>query len=147
MPYPETEYFVVPYLKYAHGLFNSMVIILFLYQGWLGLKIRNGRISGNPQEVKVVIRHRKVGPALAMIGIFGFISGIGTAYLSEGEIFEYPLHFLTGLIISSLIILTFLISKKIRGRESPWRNLHYIIGILIICLYFFQAYLGIGMIF
>jgi hypothetical protein len=147
MPSPETENIVVPYLLYAHGLFNSLVIMLFLFQGWLGLKIRHGRISGNPQEVKFVRRHRKVGPALAIMGIFGFISGIGTAYLSEGEIFEYPLHFLTGLTISSLIILTFLISRKIRGRESPWKNPHYIIGIAIITLYFFQAFLGIGILF
>ena len=146
MPYPETEQIVI-YLKYIHGLFNCMVILLFLYQGWLGLKIRHGRISGDPQEVKFVRRHRKVGPALAIMGIFGFISGIGTAYLSEGEIFEYPLHFLTGLSISSLIILTFLVSRKIRSRESPWRNPHYIIGIVIITLYFVQAYLGIGMVF
>jgi len=147
MPYPEAEHLVVPYLKYAHGLYNILVIMLFLFQGWLGLKIRHGRISGNPQEVKFVRRHRKVGPAFAIMGIFGFIGGIGTAYLSEGEIFEYPFHFLTGLTISSLIILTFLISRKIRGRESPWRNPHYIIGIVIITLYFFQAFLGIGMLF
>ena len=147
MPYPEAEHLVVPYLKYAHGLYNILVIMLFLYQGWLGLKIRHGRISGNPQEVKFVRRHRKFGPFLAILGISGFAGGIGTAYLSEGEIFEYPLHFLTGLTISSLIILTFLVSRKIRGPESPWRNPHYIIGIVIITLYFVQAYLGIGMVF
>jgi hypothetical protein len=147
MPYPEAEHLVVPYLKYSHGLYNILVIMLFLYQGWLGLKIRNRRIASNPPDVKFVKRHRKVGPFLAILGISGFAGGIGTAYLSEGEIFEYPLHFLTGLTISSLIILTFLVSKKIRGHESPWRNPHYIIGIVIITLYFFQAYLGIGMVF
>jgi len=147
MTYPETEYIVVPYLKYAHGLFNSMVIILFLYQGWLGLKIRNGRISGNPPEVMFMRRHRKVGPVIAILGIFGFTGGIATAYLSEGEVFEYPLHFLTGLTISCLIILTFLISRNIRARETAWRNPHYIAGILILCLYLFQAFLGIGILF
>jgi len=146
MPYPETEH-VVPYLKYAHGFFNGFVILLFLYQGWLGFKIRQNRLDGNPPEVTFVKRHRKFGPFLAILGISGFAGGIGVAYLSEGEILEYPLHFLTGLTISSLIIVTFLISRKIKGRESAWRNIHYIIGIVIICLYIFQAYLGIGMIF
>jgi hypothetical protein len=147
MSYSAIEHFLLPYLKYVHGLYNILVIMLFLYQGWLGLKIRNRRIASNPPDVKFVKRHRKFGPFLAILGISGFAGGIGTAYLSDGEIFEYPLHYLTGLTISSLIILTFLVSKKIRGPESPWRNPHYIIGIVIITLYFFQAYLGIGMLF
>jgi hypothetical protein len=146
MPYPEIEH-VVPYLKYAHGLFNSLVIMLFLYQGWIGLKIRYGRISGNPPGLKFVKRHRKFGPFLAILGISGFAGGIGTAYLSEGEIFEYPLHFLTGFTISSLIIITFMVSRNIQGRESTWRTIHYYIGLMIISFYFFQAFLGIGILF
>ena len=138
---------ILPNLKYAHGLFNGLVILLFLYQGWLGLQIRNLRKSGSPPEVKFVRRHRKFGPVFAIIGIFGFIGGISTVYLSEGEIFEHPIHFLTGLTICSLIITTFLVSRKIRGRDSGWRTIHYFNGLLIISLYFFQAYLGISMLF
>jgi Protein of unknown function (DUF4079) len=142
-----TEHSLLIYLGYGHGLYNIVVIMLFLFQGWLGIKIRNGRISGNPLEVKFVRRHRKFGPFIAILGIFGFTGGIATAYLSEGEIFEYPLHFLTGMTISSLIIITFMVSRKIRGRESTWRTIHYYIGLMIISLYFFQAFLGIGILF
>jgi hypothetical protein len=138
---------MITILKYAHGLFNGMVILLFLYQGWLGLKIRQGRIAGNPPEVRFVKKHRKFGPALAIMGIFGFAGGISIVYLGEGEIFEHPVHFLTGLTISALIITTFLISREIRGRESEWRTIHYFIGLAILSLYCFQAYLGIQMIF
>jgi len=135
------------YVKYIHGLFNGLVILFFLYQGWLGLKIRQQRTSGSQTDVHFVKRHRRIGPALAVAGIIGFLGGISTVYLSEGEIFEHPLHFLTGLTISTLIIMTFLISRKIRGRLSGWRTIHYYIGLIILSLYLFQAYLGIRMLF
>ena len=147
MSYSANEHSLLMYFRYGHGLYNIVVIMLFLFQGWLGQQIRNRRNAGNPPEVKFVRRHRKLGPSLAILGIFGFVGGISTAYLSEGEIFEHPIHFLTGLTISALIITTFLVSRKIRGRESTWRTVHYFIGLVIISLYVFQAYLGIRMLF
>jgi hypothetical protein len=147
MPHAESPDTMVLFLRYAHGLFNGLVILLYLYQGWLGLKIRQGRIAGNPPEVRFVGRHRRLGPVVAVLGIIGFVGGISTVYLGEGEIFEHPIHFLTGLTISTLIATTFFISRKIRGREPGWRTIHYFIGLAIISLYCIQAYLGIQMIF
>lgn len=138
---------IIPYLKYIHGAYNGAVILLFLYQAWLGLNIRKCRKAGKPLEVKLVRRHRKFGPFAAVDGIIGFAGGIGTAYLSFGAIFVYPIHFLTGLTISALIIITFLFSRKIKGREPKWRTIHYLMGLIIISLYLFQAYLGIGILF
>jgi len=137
----------LPYLEYAHGFFNSIVILLFFYQGWLGLQIRNRRKAGNPPEVKFVRRHRKLGPSLAVLAIFGFGGGIATVYLGGEEFFEHPVHFMNGLIIIILIIITFFVSGKIQGRDVGIRNVHYLIGLAILALYFFQAYLGIKMIF
>lgn len=137
----------LPYLEYAHGFFNSIVILLFLYQGWLGLQIRNRRKAGNQPEVKFVRRHRKLGPSLAVLAFFGFGGGIAVIYLSGAEVFEYPIHFMNGLIIITLIIITFFVSRKIRGREVGIRNVHYFIGLTILALYLFQAYLGITMLF
>ena len=136
----------LPYLEYAHGLFNSVVILLFLYQGWLGLQIRNRRKAGNPPEVKFVRRHRKLGPSLAALAIFGFGGGIATVYLRGEDFFEHPIHFVNGLIIITLIIITFFVSRKMRGRAVGIRNVHSFIGLAILALYFFQAYLGIRMI-
>lgn len=136
---------VLPYLKYAHGFFGGLVLLLFLYQGWMGLKIRNRRRSSTPADVTMVRGHRKLGPSLPVLVLFIFFGGISALYLSWGEYFEYPLHFVNGLTILILSITTFLISKKIRGRDATWRNIHYFAGLVILSLYFLQAYLGIRM--
>jgi hypothetical protein len=147
MPHTNYHNFFVPYLRYAHGLFNLSVIILFIFQAFLGLKIRKIRKDGKAPDFKLIRRHRKFGPILAVTGVAGFFGGIGLVYFDEGHILEYPLHFFTGLTISCLIISTVLISKKIRGADSPWRNPHFFIGVSIICLLLFQAFLGIGVLF
>lgn len=138
---------IISYLRYAHGLYNSLVIVLFLYQGWLGWRIRRERLRGNPPTVRWVKRHRKLGPLFAVLGISGFLLGMAVVYLHEGHIFEHPLHFMTGLTVAFLIASVFLISRKIKGRESPWRNPHFIAGMTLLFTYFLQAFWGIGILF
>jgi len=147
MPYTNFHNSFVPYLRYAHGLFNSCVIILFIFQAFLGLKIRKIRKNGNAPDFKLIRKHRNFGPVVAITGIAGFFGGMVLVYFDEGHILEYPLHFSTGLIISCLIITNVLISKKIRGIDSPWRNPHFFVGVSIICLLLFQGFLGIGVLF
>ena len=134
-------------LKYIHGIYNSLIIMLFLYQGWLGILIREGRISEKTFSLKNTKRHRKIGPILALLGIAGFFAGMIIVYLRKGKIIEHPFHFFNGMIIVLAIITTFIISRKITIKESAWRTPHFIIGIIILCLYLIQALLGIGMIF
>jgi hypothetical protein len=135
------------YLRYIHGIYNALIILLFLYQGWTGLKIRRERMQGKPPTVRIIKRHRKLGPVLVLLGVLGYLAGPTFLYLRIGHIFEYPLHFINGSLIVLLIITTFFISKRIKGRESPWRTPHLAVGICIIVLYFFQAFLGIGILF
>lgn len=134
---------VIAYLKLLHGAYNTSIMLLFVRQGLLGLKIRRNRIQGR-QDFNIVKRHRKLGPVLALMGIAGFIAGIIVIYLDKGRILEYPLHFLTGMSIALSITATFFISRKIRGVDSTWRTPHLIMGIFILCLYLIQATLGIG---
>jgi len=131
---------LILYLKLLHGSFNSLVILLFVYQGILGLRIR--RSENKP--VHIIRRHRKTGPVIAVLGALGFIAGITVVFLDTGRILKYPVHFIFGLIIVSLIMSTYIVSKKIKGPEPYWRNRHFALGILIICLYFVQALLGLG---
>ncbi len=142
-----TDGSIISYLRYAHGLYNSLVILLFLYQGQLGWRIRKERLRGSPPTVKRVKRHRKLGPFSAILGISGFPAGMAVAYLDEGHIFEHPFHFVTGSTVVVLIVLTFILSKKIKGRESPWRSRHFIAGITLLFAYFLQAFWGIGILF
>jgi hypothetical protein len=138
---------LMPYLKYLHALYSGSIALLVFYQGWIGLKIRRKRIAGQPPVVKAVKRHRTMGPIVALMGIAGFFAGAVSVYLNDGRIFEHPVHFIIGLSIAALIFITYLISKKIKAGEPTFRNLHLFIGVVIICFYFIQAFIGINMLF
>lgn len=131
---------LIPYLKLMHGVFNASVLILFVYQGMLGLKIRT---SGS-RPFDTIKRHRKIGPFAAALGISGFIAGMTLVLLDAGRILKYPLHFLTGLLIVILILTTWIISGKIKGPDPALRNRHFAIGVMIIVIYCIQAVLGLG---
>ncbi|MEW6584159.1 MAG: DUF4079 domain-containing protein [Nitrospirota bacterium] len=135
------------YLPYIHGIYNALIISLFVHQGWLGLKIRRERIQGKPPTVRIIKRHRKLGPVLVPLGVLGYLAGPIFLYLRRGNILEYPLHFINGSVIVLMIIATFFISKKIKSRESPWRTPHLAAGVCIIALYLLQAFFGIGILF
>jgi len=138
---------ILPYLLYAHGVYNFFIFLALLYQSWLGLKIRKERTAGKPPTVKLIRRHRNLGPIMILLGIAGFLAGAGLAYTDKGHILEYPLHFFTGLAIVFLLIATFFISVRIKGRVSPWRTPHFFTGIIIIGLYIVQIFLGLDILF
>jgi hypothetical protein len=136
---------LIPYLKLVHGSFNTLVMLLFLYQGRLGLRIRGQRKRSNGPAVFIVIRkHRRFGPILVFLGFIGFLAGLTLVIFDQGRVFEYPLHLITGSLIVLLLITTFFISKKIRASDSPWRTPHFIVGVFIISFYIIQLFLGLG---
>lgn len=130
--------------RYVQGSFNILTALLFFYQGGLGFKIRKARKSGVSISVKTVKRHRTLGPILVFMGISGFIAGLLPVYIDHGDIFKFPLHLFTGLTIAFAAASTFVVSKKIKGPDSTWRTPHVILGILILCLYIVQVFLGLG---
>jgi len=130
------------YFKLLHGLYNSMVIALFIYQGFLGLRIRRQRKVSMP-AFNLSKRHIRLGPILVIGSMIGFFSGVLVVFIDHGYIFKYPLHFITGLLIILSVVTIFLISKKIKATDYVWRNVHFRLGIFILCLYFIQAFLGL----
>ncbi len=62
---------VITNLRIAHGSYNIFVMILFFYQGFLGLRIRIERKKGT-QHFRAIRNHRKSGPVLVGMGITGF---------------------------------------------------------------------------
>ena len=132
----------ISYLMYAHGLYNVVIILLFLYQGWLGLKIRKNRMNEKPPPVETVKGHRRFGPVFSILGFTGFLSGLAVAYISHVPLFTFPFHFIAGLIISIVILLNYLFSRMIKSFDSFWRNVHFVTGAALVCLYFIQAFLG-----
>lgn len=134
----------VEYLKLGHGLFNTLMMLLFVNQGRLGLKIRKKRKGSLPKDFMIIKKHRERGPVLTLFGVLGFLAGVTLVYLDKARILEFPAHFITGASISFLLITTFLISRGIKNPESSLRTIHFIIGIGIVCLYLFQIFLGLN---
>jgi hypothetical protein len=131
---------LISYLKLFHGTYNTSVLLLFVYQGILGWRIR----KSVQKPLDVIRKHRKIGPVAAVLGVSGFIAGTTIIYLDTKRILVYAYHFITGLAIVSSIIATYIISRKIRDKEPNWRTIHFVLGMLIIALYFIQAFLGLG---
>ncbi|MFZ5907380.1 MAG: DUF4079 family protein [Nitrospirota bacterium] len=132
-------------LPFLHGAYNVTVFIFLLFQARTGFVIRKGRTLGIPPGVESVRRHRKSGLALVPAGTLGFFAGLFLAW-EAGHIAEHPAHFAFGLLIVLLLMLTLLVSRKIRGRDSRWRTLHAVLGILIICSYTVQIILGLDIV-
>ena len=131
-------------LRLSHGLYNIIIALLFFYQGWLGLTIRRQRKTGKPAAVTKAKRHRKLGPVIAILSVIGLFTGMILALIDKGNILEYPPHLLVGVTLVLFILLSYSISKKIKGRDSPYRNPHFILGISILSFYFLQIFLGLG---
>jgi len=136
---------IIPYLKLTHGSFNLLMMFLFIYQWSLGLRIRKKRNAGEQPDAKLIRKHRRNGPIFVALGCLGYLAGLSIVYLDKGKIIQFPLHFVTGSLIASSLVSTYLISKKIRVTKSPWRTSHFILGTLIVSLYLVQVSLGLNM--
>ena len=134
---------IIAYLKLLHAAYNFTMMVLFLRQGRLGFQIRKGRLAGSP-PFELIKRHRRNGPLLAFMGVCGFLSGVIIVGLDSGELLKYYYHFLVGLALAFLIVTTFVVSKRIKGAAPYWRNIHLAIGLLIICFYVVQLFMGLN---
>lgn len=131
-------------LRVLHGAYNALVALAFLYQGWLGLKIRKAGRGGGHREPRVIRRHRANGPVLVVLGILGYAAGATLIAIDKGHLFEYRGHHLMGLTIVILLATTFFISRKIKGPVSPWRTPHFLLGLAILAAYLVQLFLGLN---
>ena len=137
---------LIALLKIIHGAFNGTLLLLFLYQGWMGLKIRKGRKASAP-AFAMMRRHRRFGPLFALLGLGGYTFGLTLVYIDKGHIFEYPPHFAVGALIAFALISAFAVSRKIRGYDSPWRTPHFAIGLTVIGLWAIQILIGLDVLF
>lgn len=134
---------MLEYLRYVHGAYNAVMMLLFFYQGSLGLRIRQARRKKASFPMATVRRHRRNGPIFVPLGVFGFLVGLGLVLVDTGRVLEYPTHLFTGLAIALLLVSTYLVSRRIRGPASPLRTPHFILGICMLFLYVTQLFLGL----
>lgn len=140
---------VVVYLKVMHGSFNSLMFILFCYQGWLGLKIRIARVEDRYPITSVIKRHRKAGPFLVVLGLLGYVAGLIVGAVSEdhAHTFTFSPHLVLGSVLVVTILAVLLISRRIKGIDPFWRTIHYCFGICLLCLYVIQIIFGLNVLF
>jgi hypothetical protein len=144
MTYPLIDRQLLADFRLVHGGFNLCVLLLFFYQAKLGLSIRRARKAGATLPFPAIKRHRSMGPILALLGVLGFCAGIALVLLNTGNILEFPPHLFGGIGIVALLGITFAFSRSIKGPESPFRTPHFIIGIVLLCLYLLEALLGLS---
>jgi len=84
---------------------------------------------------------------LIVLGVLGFFIGLTLVLLDTGKILEFPPHLFTGLVIVVLLLTIYVVSRKIKGTDSPYRTPHFILGIILLCLYLIEVFLGIGVLF
>jgi hypothetical protein len=136
------------YLSLFHGVYNLAVFVLFLSEGWLGLRIRKARLKQAPPPIPSIRHHRKNGPLFVVLGFIGFLVGVGLVLATnKGRLVEFPAHFFVGLTIVILLAATYVLSRKIKRPDSPIRTPHFLLGIAILALYVVQACLGIEVLF
>jgi hypothetical protein len=131
-------------LRILHGACNAVIALAFLYQGWLGLKIRKAGRSGGAGDFGIRRRHRGNGPVLVIFGILGYVAGVTLITVDKGHFFEYRVHHLMGVAIIILLAAAFFASRKIKGPVSPWRTPHFLLGLAILGAYVVQLVLGLN---
>ncbi len=144
MQYPLISRQLLSSLRLVHGGYNLSVALLFFYHASLGIRIRRARRAGGPLPFGLIKRHRKGGPILAGLGIAGFFIGFTLVLLDSGRVIAYPSHLIVGTFIVLSLIATFAISRKIKGLDSPYRTPHFHLGMIILCLYLIEVFLGLG---
>jgi len=135
---------VVSALQLAHVLANSALFFAFAYQGLLGWRIRRRRSAGVLPDFSVVKRHRALGPILATLLPIGYLAGLITAYLHKGIWVRFPGHLAVGTVLLVVLFSAVLVSRRIRGAQSPWRTPHFALGLLLLCTFLVQIYLGLN---
>lgn len=131
-------------LRVLHGAYNALVAFAFLYQGWLGLRIRRAGRGGGARDAAAIRRHRGNGPVLAVLGILGYAAGATLITIDKGHLLEYRVHHFVGLTIVILVATTFFVSRKIKGPVSPWRTPHFLLGLAILGAYLVQLFFGLN---
>lgn len=147
MHYPLIDRQLLSHLRLVHASFNTSAALLFFYHARMGLAIRRARKAKAPLPFPLIKRHRTMGPVLALMGILGYCIGFTLVLLDTGNVLEYPPHFIVGSLIVILLVVTFIISRMIKGQKSPLRTSHLYIGITILCLYVVEVFLGSWVLF
>jgi uncharacterized iron-regulated membrane protein len=125
-------------------VFNGALFSALAYQGLLGWRNRRRRVAGVLPDFTLVKRHRALGSILAALLPCGYLAGLITVYLHRGLWVRYPGHFAVGTALLVVAGAAVLVSKRIRGAQSPWRGPHAVLGLLLLCTFLVQIYLGLN---
>ena len=135
---------MVSALQAAHVFSNGALFLALVYQGTLGWRIRRRRVAGELPDFGAVKRHRALGPVLAALLPIGYLAGLVTAYVHKGDLLRYPAHLAAGTALLAAVGAAVLVSRWIRGAQSPWRAPHLALGLTALGIFLVQIYLGLN---
>ena len=127
-------------LKPAHGLFNLLVLLLFLYQAGKGILIRRARLAGAAVPFAEVKRHRRTGPAATALAVTGYLFGIILVWYDKGKILVHSLHLAAGSLLVLTLLATFLTSRRIKADTPALRTVHFRLGISALTIFFAEIF-------
>jgi hypothetical protein len=136
---------MVDLLAPLHGLYNVAVACLVFFQAFLGLKIRRARRTAAAFPVTAVKRHRKIGPLLPWLAAIGFAAGLLLIMLDHRRLLAFPAHFFLGLSIVLFLFCQRRLGLRILGRDSVYRNPHFLLGLIILAAYVVQISIGLSL--
>lgn len=135
---------IVSTLQVTHAFFAGVLFLAFVFQGHLGWRLRKKRVAGVLQDFSLVKKHRARGPILATLVSVVYLAGLITVYLHKGLWVRHPGHLAGGTVLLVVVGSVYLASKRIRGTQSPWRTPHFALGLLLLCAFAVQIYLGLN---
>ena len=75
----------------------------------------------------------------------GFAAGIFLVLLDRRRLLAFPDHFFLGLSIVLLLFFQRRLGLRILGRDSVYRNPHFLLGLLILAVYVAQISIGLSL--
>lgn len=94
----------------------------------------------------IVKQHRKTGPVFAGLGVMGYLFGLVLGWLNHNLHLDYrhTIHLPVGTVLAVVLVLAVLASRGIKSPDSSWRTPHFLLGLLLLGLYFSQVIIGFG---
>lgn len=126
---------------FIHGIFNFGIFFVCIYQAITGIRIRKNRLR-QVLNTLLIRKHRKLGPAIFILILTGYIGGLLSVYVMWNETNIHKAHSILGLVIVTFFFIIYLTSKKITVKSIILRKIHLFLGFTALILYFIQIILG-----
>jgi hypothetical protein len=106
---------------YLHPLSGALIVLLLLYVGWLGLRLRNAR----RERAALAARHARLAPWVYALVLASWAGGVLSTWgLRHDLTLASSFHFRLGSLITILLSASALTAYRMRRDRPAWRDWH-----------------------